>query len=80
MQINDLEENIGSIVKRNDIVDGEILGIKSDMVSLADKILVIKVSSKIFTKFPGNPILEILIKFCNCVGGANVRGCCPTKV
>ena len=45
MQINDLEENIASIVKRNDIVDEEIRGIKSDMVSLADKILAIKVSS-----------------------------------
>ena len=45
MQISDLEENIASIVKRNDIVDGEIKGIKSDMISLADKILAIKVSS-----------------------------------
>ena len=45
MQINDLEENIASIVRRNDIVDGEIQGIKNDMISLADKILVIKVSS-----------------------------------
>ena len=80
IQITDLEENIASIVRRNDIVDGEIQGIKSDMTSLTDKILAIKVSSKIFTKFPGNPILEILIKFCNCVDGANVRGCCPTKV
>ena len=45
MQINDLEENIASIVRRNDIVDGEIQGIKSEMISLADKILAIKVSS-----------------------------------
>ena len=45
MQINDLEENIASIVRRNDIVDQEIKGIKSDMVSFADKILAIKVSS-----------------------------------
>ena len=45
MQITGLEENIESIVRRNDIVDGEIQGIKSDMISLADKILVIKVSS-----------------------------------
>ena len=29
---------------------------------------------KILTEFPGNPILEILIKFCNCVGGNNMRG------
>ena len=47
MQISDLEENIASIVKRNDIVDDEIQGIKSDMISLADKILAIKVSSVI---------------------------------
>ena len=39
-QITDLEENIASIVRRNDIVDEEIQGIKSDMISLADKILV----------------------------------------
>ena len=45
MQINDLEENIASIVRRNDIIDDEIQGIKSDMISLADKILAIKVSS-----------------------------------
>ena len=45
MQITDLEENIASILRRNDIVDGEIAGIKSDMISLADKILAIKVSS-----------------------------------
>ena len=32
---------------------------------------------KILTEFPGNPILEILIKFCNCVGGTNMRGCFP---
>ena len=46
-QITDLEENIASIVRRNDIVDEEIQGIKSDMISLADKILAIKVSSVI---------------------------------
>ena len=44
-QINAVEENIASIVRRNDIVDEEIQGIKSDMISLADKILAIKVSS-----------------------------------
>ena len=47
MQITDLEENVASIVRRNDIVNDEILGIKSDMISLADKILAIKVSSVI---------------------------------
>ena len=47
MQITDIEENIASIVRRNDIVDDEIKGIKSDMISLADKILAIKVSSVI---------------------------------
>ena len=44
-QITDLEENIDSIVKRNDIVNDEIKGIKSEMISLADKMLVIKVGS-----------------------------------
>ena len=29
---------------------------------------------KILTGFPGNAILEILIKICNCVGGTNMRG------
>ena len=33
-----LEENIESIVRKNDIVDDEIQGIKSDMISLEDKI------------------------------------------
>ena len=47
MQITDLQENIESIVRRNDIVDSEIQGIKRDMISLADKILAIKVSSVI---------------------------------
>ena len=47
MQISDLEENIESIVRRNYIVDDQIQGIKSDMISLADKILAIKVSSVI---------------------------------
>ena len=47
MQITDLQENIESIVRRNDIVDNEIQGIKRDMISLADKILAIKVSSVI---------------------------------
>ena len=35
---------------------------------------------KILTKFPGNLILEISIKFCNCVGGTNMRGCFLMKV
>ena len=35
---------------------------------------------KILTEFPRNPILEILIKFCNCVGGTNMRGCFPMKL
>ena len=29
---------------------------------------------KILTRFPGNPILEILIKICNCVGYTNMHG------
>ena len=47
-QITDLEENINSILRRNDIIDEEIQGFKSDMLSLADKILAIKVSSMYF--------------------------------
>ena len=35
---------------------------------------------KFLTKFPGNPILEILIKFCNFVGGTNMRGCFPKQL
>ena len=35
---------------------------------------------KTLTKFPGNLILEILIKFCNCVGGTNMRRCFLMKV
>ena len=35
---------------------------------------------KILIKFPGNPILEILIEFCNCVGDTNIRGCFVTKL
>ena len=29
---------------------------------------------KVLTRFPGNPVLEILIKICNCVGSSNMRG------
>ena len=35
---------------------------------------------KFVIKFPGNLILEILMKFCNCVGGTNMRGCFPMKL
>ena len=35
---------------------------------------------KILTGFPGNPILEILIKNCNCVGSTNMRGRFSMKV
>ena len=35
---------------------------------------------KILTEFPGNPILEILIKNRNCVGSTNMRRCFPMKV
>ena len=41
----------------------------SDSVSDADSRDI-----KILTRIPGNPILEILIKICNCVGSANMRG------
>ena len=35
---------------------------------------------KILNRFPGNPILEILMKNLNCVGSINMRGCCFIKV
>ena len=44
-QIGDLEEAIENLVRRNDVVDEEIQGMKADLVSLAGKILAIKVSS-----------------------------------
>ena len=44
-QIGDLEEAIENLVRRNDVVDEEIQGMKADLVSLAGKMLAIKVSS-----------------------------------
>ena len=35
---------------------------------------------KFLTRFPGNPFLEIMIKFCNCVGSTNMRGWFFTKI
>ena len=35
---------------------------------------------KVLTRFPGNPVLEILIKICNCVGSTYMRGCFLMKV
>ena len=43
-QIADLEEAIEYLVRRNDVVDEQIQGMKADLVSLNDKILAIKVS------------------------------------
>ena len=43
MQIADVEENIESIVRRNEVVDEEIQGMKTDINSLSDKITAIKV-------------------------------------
>ena len=43
-QIADVEKDIESIVGRNSVVDEEIKRMKNDFVSLADKILSIKVS------------------------------------
>ena len=43
-QIAEIEENIESIVRRNDIVDEQIQGMKTDILSSSDKILAIKVS------------------------------------
>ena len=44
MQIADVEENIESIIRRNEVVDEEIQGMKTDINSLSEKILAIKVS------------------------------------
>ena len=44
MQIADAEENIEIILKRNEIVDEQIQGMKSDINSLSEKITAIKVS------------------------------------
>ena len=44
-QIAGVEENVKSIVQRNEIVDEEIQGMKTDIISLSDKILAIKVIS-----------------------------------
>ena len=44
-QIADVEDNIEAIVRRNDVANEEIQGMKTDIQSLFDKILVIKVSS-----------------------------------
>ena len=43
-QIADVEEDIESIVRRNEVVDEEFQGMKTDILSLSDKILAIKVS------------------------------------
>ena len=45
-QMVDVEENIEAIVKRNEVVDEEFQGIKTDIASLSDKIMEIKVSSR----------------------------------
>ena len=44
MQIADVEENIESIVRRNEVVDEEIQGMKIDINSLSEKITAIKVN------------------------------------
>ena len=44
VQIAGVEENVKSIVKRNEIVDEEIQRMKTDIISLSEKILAIKVS------------------------------------
>ena len=45
-QITDVEENIAALVRRNEVVDEEFQGMKTDIASLSDKILAIKVSSE----------------------------------
>ena len=49
-QIADVEENIEAIVRRNEVVDEEFQCMKTDIASLSDKILAIKVSSSKFKK------------------------------
>lgn len=44
-QIAGVEQNMKSIVHRNEILDEEIQGMKTDIISLSEKILAIKVSS-----------------------------------
>ena len=43
-QVADVEENIAALVRRNEVVDEEFQGMKTDITSLSDKILAIKVS------------------------------------
>ena len=50
-QIAAVEENIESIVRRNDVVDEEIKGMKTDIQSLSEKILAIKVSTWFFVRY-----------------------------
>lgn len=49
-QMADLEEDIESLVRRNEVVDEEFQGMKTDIASLSDKILAIKVSSSVLSK------------------------------
>ena len=65
-QIADVEENIEAIVRRNNVVDEEMQGMKTDIQSLSDKILVIKVSFiryLIAKRFNDNVISLILGKY-----------------
>ena len=43
-QIADVEENMAALVRRNEVFDEEFQGMKTDIASLSDKILAIKVS------------------------------------
>ena len=43
-QIADVEENMAALVRRNEVVDEEFQGMKTDIAALSDKILAIKVS------------------------------------
>ena len=49
-QLADVEENIEAIVRRNEVVDEEFQGMKTDIAALSDKILAIKVSPSEFSK------------------------------
>ena len=44
MQIADIEENIEAIVERNEVVDTEIQGMRTDINFLSEKITAIKES------------------------------------
>ena len=59
-QLADVEENIQAIIRRNEVVDEEFQGMKTDIASLSDKILAIKVSSSEFSKIDSIKVSQFL--------------------